>query len=745
MAEDDPKPESETETGKAAPDSAAMRKVHERALDRFDAVALPQQMVRAVSLAARRFVIVPGAMWEGEWGDQYENTPRPEDDKITKNLEKIETDYRENRLTADFKPANDDANSETAEMLDGVHRADSEHFNAQQARDNAFKEALRGGFGAYRETTEYAHPDDPDSDEQRINPGLQITDADQSVYFYGSNLYDKSDARAAFVLTRELKAIAEDKWGAKNCDPWPSDRWRWSWDWFTPETVCIAEYYEVEHVADERITLTHETSGETQKFFASEIDDDELAELKALGWKRESKPAKRKRIHKYILNGSKVLKDCGYIAGTEIPIVPVYGHVDVVDGVEWWRGYVLKKMDPQRILNSMLSNLVETASTAPREVPLLTPEQYSGFVGTESFADVWARGNIDRLPFLPINALRNEDGSIVTAGPVGKIEPTQVQPAAAALLQIAIGSLSEDNDNADEVKANVSAEAMDLAAGRVDARSGIYLDNMRLSVKREAEIYKSMARDIYFEPGRKVETLTLDGEEGTAILAEPFIDDQGVYRIRNDLSQGSYKVVADVQESTATKRQKTVRESMAISEAATNAQAADLAQAALYMAVMNMDGEGTQPMQEFARRKLIDLGVIEPTPEEQKKIEEAAQAAEQAPPDPAQQALMAQAGELASQAKLNEAKAVETLASAGLKEAQAAAVGGPESAPAAPSGLSAANDEASIRERLSGADLKAAQAERLRHETREGGRMNDHKIEMERRADERADRTPDAA
>lgn len=716
---DDPTPESETDKGGVAPDSQRLEKVHERALDRFDAIALPQQLVRATSLAARRFVTVPGAMWEGAFGEQYENAPRPEDDKITKNLEKIETDYRENRLTADFKPASDAADSETANMLDGVHRADSQHFNAQQAQDNAFKEALRGGFGAWRLTTEYAHPDDPDSDEQRINPGLQITDADQSVYFYGSNLYDKSDAKAAFVLTRELKGIAEDRWGADNCVPWVGDRWRWSWDWYTPDTICIAEYYEVEHVPDERLTFTHETSGEVQRFFASEIDDEEISDLTAQGWKRESKDAKRKRVRKYILNGSKVLKDCGYIAGSEIPIVPVYGHVDVVDGVEWWRGYVLKKMDPQRILNSMLSNLVETASTAPREVPLLTPEQYSGHVGSETFADIWARANIDRLPFLPINALRNENGDIVTAGPVGKIEPTQVQPAAAQLLQLAIASLAEDNDGADEVKANVSAEAMDLAAGRVDARSGIYLDNMRLSVKRGAEVYKSQAKDIYFEPGRKLETLTEDGEEGSAEIAEHVIDSNGVYRIRNDLSQGSYKVVADVQESTATKRQKTVRESMAISAAASEAGATDLAQAALFMAVMNQDGEGVQPMQEFARRRLIELGVVEPTPEEQKQIEQAAQAQEQAPPDPAQQALMAQAQELMTKAGLNEASAIEKMANAMLKQAQAMAVGGPESAPEVPSGLSAANDEAGIRERLAGADLKQAQAERLRHEMRQ--------------------------
>jgi hypothetical protein len=48
-------------------------------------------------------------------------------------------------------------------------------------------------------------------------------------------------------------------------------------------------------------------------------------------------------------------------------------------------------------------------------------------------------------------------------GPIGKIEPPQLQPVTAALLQIAAGDLSaETDDGSDEVKANTSAEAMDI-------------------------------------------------------------------------------------------------------------------------------------------------------------------------------------------------------------------------------------------------------------------------------------------
>lgn len=714
---DAPLPESNVEGSTADKDSERLTEIWDTGMQRFDSVAWPQQPMRGESLQARRFVTIPGAMWESEWGEQFENMPRPEIDKITKSLEKIETDYRENRLTVDYIPSGKDTDPETANTLDGLHRADSYHFKAQQARDNAFQEAIRGGFGAYRLTTDYANPDDPDDEAQRVNPGLTIVDADQSVYFDpASVLYDKSDAGWAFIITALPRAEAVAKWGEGNIAPWPVVNWTWAYDWYSPDVVRIAEYYVCEYVKDERLTLTHETSGEVERLFASEIDDDELADRQAEGWKVERKPAKRKRVCKYIMNGSRVLKDCGYIAGSEIPIVPVYGRRDYVDTMERFRGHVGKKMDRQRIYNASVAKVVETQSIAPYEVPIVDPEQLTGFVDGVPLTDHWARGNIDRLPVRILKALRNEDGSIATAGPIGKIEPPQVQPATAALLQISSADLTDDDDSAEEVKANVSADAMDIAASRVDARSAIYLDNMRQSIQREAEIYLGMAREVYFEPGREVETRTAEGKDGVAVLHEGYIGDDNVYRIRNDLTRGSYRVIADVQESTSTARQKTVRQNIAIAEMATKAGVQDLAQAALLNAVMNQDGEGQSDMQEWARKKLIEIGVAQPTQEEMQKLQQAAQEQEQAPPDPAQQALMAQAQELASKAKLNEAKSVETLASAELKAAQAGAVGGPVSEPDTPSGLTAATDEAKAEETLASAELKRAQAEKLRGE-----------------------------
>src|SRR6185312_6430380 len=101
-------------------------------------------------------------------------------------------------------------------------------------------------------------------------------------------------------------------------------------------------------------------------------------------------------------------------------------------------------------------------------------------------------------------------------------------------------------------------EAMDIAATRTDAKSAIYMDNMRQSVQRWGEIYASMIREIAVEEGRKYPTLGENGEEGEAVLLEPHTDELGKYTIRNDLAKGKYKVIADVTEATATRRDKTV-------------------------------------------------------------------------------------------------------------------------------------------------------------------------------------------
>lgn len=743
---DDPMPESHIKDDEAAK-SASDKEVWECALTEFDAVSVPQVEMRAESLEDRRFTVVTGAMWEGAWGEQFENSPRPEVDKISKSKDKILNDWNENRVVVDFVPADSSADEMTAETLDGMYRADCYHYKAMQARDNAMREAVGGGFGAYRLSTDYEDPNDPDNDHQRVIPGIIIPDADQSVYFYGGVTYDKSDAQSAFIITRDLLPIAKAKWGEANLTPWPSNQWKWQWDWYTPDVACIAEYYKVEVCNDRRVILTNPLTDEEQRYYSNEISSKEISDMLVQGWKKRERKVKRNRVHKYILNGTGILKDCGYIAGENIPIVPVYGNREWVDNQEHWWGYTRKRKDRQRILNTAIGSFVETASIAPYEVPIVAPEQM-----TTGIAEDWARSNIDRKPFRYLLPLRNEaTGEIVSAGPIGKMESPQPSPATAQLLQLVMAEAADDEQNVDQVKSNTSYDSMDLAASRIDGKSAIYLDNGRQSVQREGEIYESMSRDTYFEEGREVPTLSDDGQDGTAILSQPHVDDKGVYSKRNDLSKGRYKVVATVQEATATKRQKSVKDSLALAEVANASGDQELAQAQLLNAALNMDGM-SPGMIKWMRMKAVAAGFEEPTAEEKQQMEQAAQQQQQ--PNPAEQLAQAQIEALGSKSKSDEASAIQKIADAHLKTAQAEVVGGPEKAPEVPTGLDDPNHPSNVvdmTDKLAGANLKNAQARKINHDighqTIKFGHeveQDHHQREMDRRAQDLAESNPAA-
>lgn len=636
------------------PKSDKLKDVHKRALRRFDETAIPQQEMRRQAIAARRFVSIPGAQWDGPWGEQFENSIRVEVPKIGRRIRKIETDYRQNRIVPDFRPDGPLADQDTADTLDGMHRADSYRFKAQQARDNAFAEAVRGGFGAYRLANVLEDEDDPENDDQRINPGLLIADADQLVYFGPSRLYDKSDAPFAFVLLPYTPEAYKEEWD-EECTGWPEGVDRPQWDWFAPQTWYAAEYYEVERKAATLHIFTQALTGNDERYWSDEIDAEGIASKIQGGWAHRTQKRNRKRVHKYILSGSGVLSDEGYIAGPNIPIVPVYGSREFVDGMERFKGETQDRMDQQRSYNVQISRLMEVAALSPREIPIFAPSQMENGLG-----ETWAEMHIKRHAYALANPLVDPvtGGFINQGGPIGYVKPPDVPPVTAALLEIANNDLTEeDRDGADTVKANTSAEAMDIAASRVDAKSGIYLDNMRQSVQREGEIYLGMVGDVYGDEGREVETMSEDGDDGSAILRESYATKDGEHRVRNDFSKARYKVIASVQEATATRRDKTVRSMLATAEAAVAAQDMELAQVALNTAVMNQDGEGLGDFKAWVRKRLVQMGAVEPNEEEEKALNEAAQ-------QPDATTVLAEA-----QSKALEASAVKDVALAGKAEA----------------------------------------------------------------------------
>lgn len=290
--------------------------IHAEAMQEFGRIQSALRDERLQCLQDRRFYSISGAQWEGPLGDQFENRPRFEFNKVHLSVIRIINEYRNNRITVAFQTKDGSTDDTLADVCDGLYRADEKFSTAEEAYDNAFEEAVGGGFGAWRVRAVYEDEEDDERDEQRVvfEP---IVDADSCVFFdLNAKRYDKADAKHCFVLTGQTRHAYKEEWSD---DPatWPKLIHQREFDWSTPDVVYVAEYYRVEEVP-ETIKTFRGFGGEEKTLTQDKLDADPdlLDELQATGFRlvREKK-IRRKRVHKYILSGGKVLEDCGLIPG----------------------------------------------------------------------------------------------------------------------------------------------------------------------------------------------------------------------------------------------------------------------------------------------------------------------------------------------------------------------------------------------------------------------------------------------
>lgn len=624
--------------------------VHSQAMREFDIVQSAMRDVRLQCLQDRRFYSIAGAQWEGPLGDQFENKPRFEVNKIHLSVIRIINEYRNNRITVDFVSKDGSENDKLAETCDGLYRADERDSGAEEAYDNAFEEAVGGGFGAWRVRNVYEDDEDDENERQRIR-FEPIYDADSSVFFdLDAKRQDKADAKYCFVLYSMTYDAYVAEW---NDDPatWPKEIHQYEFDWLTPDVVYVAEYYKVEEVR-ETIRIFQTIDGEEERYTQADFDADETLEetLAAVGTiEVRQKRTKRRKIRKYIMSGGGVLEDLGFIAGKNIPIVPVYGKRWFVDNVERCMGHVRLAKDPQRLKNMQLSKLGEISALSSVEKPILVPEQVAGH------QIMWAEDNLRNYPYLLVNPITGPNGESQVSGPVAYTKSPAIPPAMAALLQLTEQDMAEilgNNQQADKMVSNISGKAVEMIQQRLDMQSFIYMSNMAKAMRRCGEIWLSMAKDIYVEEGRKMKAIGSMEEIQSVELMKPIIDaETGDITYENDLTKATFDVAVDVGPSFSSKRDATVRALTGMMQVTTDPTTQQVLQA---MAIMNMDGEGIDDVREFFRKQMVQMGVLKPTEEEQMAMMEAMMA-EGGQPDPQSQYLMAAAAE--AQAKAVQAQA----------------------------------------------------------------------------------------
>jgi len=638
--------------------------IHAEALTQFDDVQTALRDERLQCLQDRRFYSISGAQWEGPLLDQYENKPKFEVNKIMLSVMRVINEYRNNRITVDFVSKDGQENDKMAEVCDGLYRADEEKSVADEAYDNAFEEAVGGGFGAWRLRTVYEDEENDEDDRQRIHIE-PIFDADSSVFFdLQSKRQDKSDAKYCFVVTSMTRQAYKDAWGESPSD-WPKIVHQYEFDWCTPDVVYVAEYYKVEEKT-ETIRIFRAIDGTEERYTQDDFANDETLEetLMAVGSVEvRQKRVKRKKVRKYIMSGGKVLEDAGYLAGKCIPIVPVYGKRWFVDNIERCMGHVRLAKDAQRLKNMQLSKLGEISALSSVEKPILLPEQVAGH------QVMWSEDNLKDYPYLLVNPITGADGSQQATGPVAYTRSAQIPPAMAALLQITESDMQDilgNQSGAEQIASNISGKAVEMIQQRVDMQSFIYMSNFAKGMKRCGEIWLSMAKDIYTEDMRKMKTVDRSGDVGFVELMRPALDKSGAMVIENDMTSASFDVNVDVGPSSSSKKSAVVR---ALTGMLQITQDPETAQVLTAMAMMNMEGEGLADTNAYFRKKLVRMGVVEPTDVEREELMAEMQGQ---PQDPNAIFLQAAAEEATAKAAKARADTVETIAEAEYKRAKTA-------------------------------------------------------------------------
>jgi hypothetical protein len=636
--------------------------VHQDALQEFGRIQSALRDERLQCLEDRRFYSISGAQWEGNLLDQFENRPRLEVNKIALSVIRIINEYRNNRVTVDFVSKDGVANDKLAEVCDGLYRADEKDSVANEAYDNAFEEAVGGGFGAWRLRADYEDHENDEDERQRIliEP---IYDADSSVWFdLDSKRQDKSDAKVCFVIAGMTHSSYVDTWGD---DPasWPKTVHQNEFDWLTPDVVYVAEYYRVEEVG-ETVRIFETIDGSEERYTTYDFNEDEQLEemLAAVGTREvRQKRVKKKKVHKYIMSGSHILEDCGYIAGKCIPIIPVFGKRWFIDNIERCMGHVRLAKDAQRLKNMQLSKLAEISALSTIEKPIFVPEQVAGH------QVMWSEDNLKQYPYLLVNPITDQNGAQAVGGPVGHTKPPQIPPAMAALLQITemdIDQILGTQSAGEEMTSNLSGKAVELIQTRLDMQTFIYMSNFSKAMRRCGEVWLSMAKDLYVEDERKMKVIDVTDTVDSITMMTPAISEIGEVIMENDLSKASFDVDVDVGPSSSSKRSATVRALTGMMQITADPEMQSVLGS---MAMMNMEGEGISEVREFFRQKLIRMGVVKPTEAE---AEEMMAAMQNQKPDPNAVFLQAAAEEATAKAAKARADVVKTIADAELTQAR---------------------------------------------------------------------------
>lgn len=318
-----------------------------------------------------------------QWDDAYLDTQleyRGEFDMIRKARRFNLSEMRKNPIQVSYMPGKE-ATKEEAEILEKMYRFDMSSPAAKQATIIAQQDQLDCGNGAWRLVTDYT---DSITNEQYIKRE-PIHEANNRVFWDGNAMMpDMSDAQYCSVIwtitdmgwekfAEEIGVDPDEK--PTSFRP-PEDSYTFPWV-YENKYYNIGEFYERKRVKRKSI-MYRNIYGEERVIDEERADDARQASEGFLFV--EEREYETYEVRKYWCAGGGFLNgdDGELIAGTEIPIIQVFGEVSKVENQWVWEGITQRAEDPQKLRNFMLSYIADIAAKGARQRPYFTASQIEG-------------------------------------------------------------------------------------------------------------------------------------------------------------------------------------------------------------------------------------------------------------------------------------------------------------------------------------------------------------------------------
>ena len=519
--------------------------------------------------------------------------------KLPQHVRMVTNEQRQNRPSGKVIPADDNADIQVAEVLNGVVRHIEYMSDADVAYDTACDNQVTYGEGYIRLLTEYCNDETFDQDIRigrvrnsfsvYMDPTIQDPCGADAEWCFITEDILKTEYERMFPDATPISTLYSQGVGDQGISSWLQE-----------DTIRIAEYF---YKTYEPATL--HLYPDNQTAFARTPQDKQLMAL--FGKPIRSRSVQRTKVMWMKTNGFDVLDEREW-PGKWIPVVRVIGNEWEVDGRMHISGLVRNAKDAQRMYNYWTSQEAEMLALAPKA-------PFIGYGGQfEGYEQQWKTANTTNWPYLEVNPdVTDGAGNVL---PLPQRAPPPLPQT--GLIQAKMGAADDIKGTTGQYDASLgiggnerSAKAIIAREKQGDVGTYHYVDNLARAVRHITRQIVDLIPKIY-DTQRIARIIGVDGDVNMVKFnptqQEPVKEIRGpdgslIEKIYNP-GVGTYDVMVTTGPGYMTKRQEALDAMSQILQA--NPQ---LWTVAGDLFIKNMDWPGAQEM--AARfKKILDPKVL---------------------------------------------------------------------------------------------------------------------------------------